>query len=46
MWGNRNAIVAEYRYVYANGNVCNGRAEVTTANLFGNTFIQRIKANC
>jgi hypothetical protein len=39
-------VVAEYRYVYANGKVCDGRAEVTTAYVFGNTFIQRIKANC
>ena len=39
-------VMAEYRYVYANGRVCEGRAEVTTAYVFGNTFIQRIKANC
>jgi hypothetical protein len=39
-------VVAEYRYVYANGKVCNGQAEVTTAFVFGNTFIQGIKANC
>jgi hypothetical protein len=32
-------VVAEYRYVYANGKVCNGQAEVTTAFVFGNTFI-------
>jgi hypothetical protein len=39
-------VVAEYHYVYANGKVCNARAEVTTAYVFGNTFIQGIKANC
>lgn len=39
-------VVAEYRYVYANGRVCNGRAEVTTAYVFGNTLIRGIKANC
>jgi hypothetical protein len=41
-----DSVVAEYRYVYANGRVCNGRAEVTTAYAFGDTFIQGIKANC
>ena len=35
-------VMAEYRYVYANGRVCEGRAEVTTAYVFGNTFIQRM----
>jgi len=39
-------VVAEYRYVYSNGKVCNARAEVTTAYVFGNTLIQAIKANC
>jgi hypothetical protein len=39
-------VVAEYRYVYANGKVCKGLAEVTTAYVFGNTFIQGIEANC
>ena len=39
-------VVAEYRYVYANGKVCNGQAEVATAFVFGNTFIKGIKANC
>ena len=39
-------VMAEYRYVYANGKVCNWQAEVTTAFVFGNTFIQGIKANC
>jgi hypothetical protein len=41
-----DSVVAEYRYVYANGRVCNGQAEVTTAYIFGDTFIQGIKANC
>jgi hypothetical protein len=39
-------VAAEYRYIYINGKVCNARAEVTTTYLFGNTFIQGIKANC
>jgi hypothetical protein len=39
-------VVAEYHYVYANGRVCNAQAEVTTAFVFGNTFIKGIKANC
>jgi hypothetical protein len=39
-------VVAEYHYVYANGKVCDARAEVTTAYVFGNTFIQGIKASC
>ena len=39
-------VVAEYHYIYASGKVCNARAEVTTAYVFGNTFIQGIKASC
>jgi hypothetical protein len=42
----RDLVRAEYRYVYKNGKVCNGKADVTTTYQFGNTFIQGIKANC
>jgi hypothetical protein len=42
----RDLVRAEYRYVYKNGKACSGIAEVTTIYQFGNTFIQRIKANC
>jgi hypothetical protein len=42
----RDVVYAEYRYVYKNGKTCSGTAEVTTTYQFGNTFIQRIKANC
>ena len=38
----------EYRYVFANGKICNGRSEVTTEYDFGKTLIQKIRAlsNC
>jgi hypothetical protein len=42
------SVGVEYRYVYANGKICNGRSEVTTEYDFGKTLIQGIRAlnNC
>ena len=42
----RDHVLAKYRYVYANGKVCNATSQVTTTYVFGRTLIQGIKANC
>jgi hypothetical protein len=41
-------VLVEYRYVYSNGKICNGKSEVTTNYVFGKTLIQGIHAlnNC
>jgi hypothetical protein len=42
----RDLVLVGYRYVHANGKVCNTTSKVTTTYTFGKTLIQGIKANC